>query len=122
MDEAAALLAQWGQLFLLWIGFGTLTGLLAKVILPGKDPGGALATVIIGIVGSLVGASLFFFFLGIRISPISFAGFLIGLATTIVLLILYRILYGQRWTTGLTVWKWRRTPVRTRRRPTALDE
>jgi len=32
--------------WLVWIGFGTLVGLLAKAILPGKDPGGAFATVV----------------------------------------------------------------------------
>jgi uncharacterized membrane protein YeaQ/YmgE (transglycosylase-associated protein family) len=120
MDQAAALFTQWGNFLLIWIGFGTLVGLLAKLILPGKDPGGTLATLIIGVFGSIVGAALLFFATGIRVSPISAAGFAVALVATIILLVLYRILYGQKWTTGVTILKWRRTP--TRRRATVLEE
>jgi uncharacterized membrane protein YeaQ/YmgE (transglycosylase-associated protein family) len=38
-----------------WIFFGLLVGAIAKAILPGKDPGGAIVTIVIGIVGSLIG-------------------------------------------------------------------
>ena len=41
--------------FLSWILFGLIAGALAKFIIPGKDPGGCLATVGIGIVGSVIG-------------------------------------------------------------------
>jgi uncharacterized membrane protein YeaQ/YmgE (transglycosylase-associated protein family) len=121
MDDAASLFSQWAHFVLVWIGFGTLVGLLAKAILPGKDPGSALATVIIGIVGSIVGAATLFFFSGVRVSPISAAGFAVALAATIVLLGLYRLLYGGRSIGGgLTVWKWKRSAPR--RRATVLDE
>ena len=45
-----------------WILFGLLAGGIAKFIMPGKDPGGCLLTIIIGIVGSLIGG-----FLGTRL-------------------------------------------------------
>ena len=41
------LINQWMHYGLEWIGFGTLVGLIAKAVLPGKDGGGALATVLI---------------------------------------------------------------------------
>ena len=120
MDEAASLFSQWAHFALIWIGFGTVVGLLAKLILPGKDPGSALATVIIGIFGSIVGAATLYFFSGVRVSPISPGGFAVALVATIVLLALYRLLYGQKWTTGMTVWKWKRAAPR--RRATVLEE
>ncbi len=39
---------------LVWIGFGTIIGLLAKGIMPGRDPGGAIATVLMGIGGTVL--------------------------------------------------------------------
>ena len=38
-----------------WIIFGLIAGAIAKAIMPGKDPGGAIVTILIGIVGSLIG-------------------------------------------------------------------
>src|SRR4051794_35143962 len=83
MDEAASLFTQWAHFTLIWIGFGTVVGLLAKLILPGKDPGSAFATVIIGIFGSIVGAATLYFFSGVRVSPISAGGFAVALVATI---------------------------------------
>jgi uncharacterized membrane protein YeaQ/YmgE (transglycosylase-associated protein family) len=122
MDEAASLVSQWAHFVLIWVGFGTLVGLLAKMILPGKDPGGALATVVIGIVGSVIGAALLFFFSGVRVSPISPGGFALALAATTFLLVLYRLLYGQKWMAGVTVWKWKRASPRRRATASVLEE
>jgi uncharacterized membrane protein YeaQ/YmgE (transglycosylase-associated protein family) len=89
-------ISQWMQYALTWIGFGTLVGLLAKALLPGKDPGGALPTVLIGILGSLIGAALLSYLSnGVRVSPISFLGFLVALAGTTLLLLSYRLMNGQ---------------------------
>ena len=41
--------------FLQWIGLGLVVGVLAKVIMPGKDPGGIVMTTILGIVGAMLG-------------------------------------------------------------------
>lgn len=87
---------QWANYFLVWVGFGTLVGLLAKAILPGKDPGGAFATVIIGVIGSIIGAgTLVFFSESLRITPISPVGFVVAIAGTSLLLIVYRLLNGS---------------------------
>lgn len=40
---------------LAWIFFGLVAGAIAKMIMPGRDPGGVIITIVIGIVGSLIG-------------------------------------------------------------------
>ena len=93
MDEAA--ITEWMRLALEWVGFGTLVGLIAKAIMPGKDNCGALATVIIGILGSVIGAALLAFFIeGQRISPISPLGFVVALGGTTLLLATARLMGG----------------------------
>jgi uncharacterized membrane protein YeaQ/YmgE (transglycosylase-associated protein family) len=81
--------------FLMWVGFGTLVGLFAKAIMPGRDPGGAVATLMMGIVGSVIGCgSVMFFWDGHRVSPLSFIGFAAAVAGAFLLLLFYRILAG----------------------------
>ena len=38
-----------------WIIFGLIAGIIAKAIMPGRDPGGAIVTILLGIAGSIVG-------------------------------------------------------------------
>lgn len=38
-----------------WIVFGAIAGLIAKAIMPGRDPGGCIITILLGIVGSVIG-------------------------------------------------------------------
>ncbi len=38
-----------------WIVFGLIAGVLAKIIMPGKDPGGFIVTILIGIAGAMIG-------------------------------------------------------------------
>jgi uncharacterized membrane protein YeaQ/YmgE (transglycosylase-associated protein family) len=80
---------------LVWIGFGTLVGLLAKAIMPGKDPGGAVATLAMGIVGTIIGCGvLSYFWQGRLISPISPLGFCVATGGALVLLFFYKLLGG----------------------------
>jgi uncharacterized membrane protein YeaQ/YmgE (transglycosylase-associated protein family) len=96
------MISQWMHTVLAWIGFGTVVGLIAKAVLPGKDGGGALATVIIGIMGSVIGAALLSFFVeGAHVTPISFLGFFVALGGTTILLLSYRILGGGSGVLGL---------------------
>jgi uncharacterized membrane protein YeaQ/YmgE (transglycosylase-associated protein family) len=82
--------------FLIWVGFGTLVGLLAKAIFPGRDPGGALATVIIGVLGSIIGAgTLVYFSDSLRVTPISPVGFAVAIIGTMIILFSYRLLNGN---------------------------
>ena len=112
------MIAQWMHYGLEWIGFGTVVGLLAKAVLPGKDGGGALATVIIGILGSIIGAALIAFFVeGSHITPISLLGFFVAMGGTTILLISYRILGG-----GAGVMPWLPFRRNNRRRATTVVE
>ncbi|MDF1743607.1 MAG: GlsB/YeaQ/YmgE family stress response membrane protein [Gimesia sp.] len=81
---------------LVWVGFGTLVGLAAKAIMPGKDPGGAVSTLLMGIGGSVVGCgTLMFFWDGAKVTPISTFGFLAATGGAFILLFFYRLLSGS---------------------------
>ncbi len=43
--------------FIAWIVFGAIAGALGKLIMPGRDPGGIIVTILIGMAGAIVGAS-----------------------------------------------------------------
>jgi uncharacterized membrane protein YeaQ/YmgE (transglycosylase-associated protein family) len=91
----------WGNLILVWVGYGTLTGLLAKAIMPGPDPGGAVATLCMGIGGAVIGCGILaFFYDGARIAPISPVGFLVATGGAFVLLFFYRLLGGYFFVEG----------------------
>lgn len=86
---------------LVWIGFGTLAGLMAKAIMPGRDPGGAVATLMMGIGGTIIGCgTLSFFSGGHRITPISPLGFVVASAGAFILLFFYRLLAGKYFREG----------------------
>ncbi len=75
-----------------WIVLGLIAGVLAKFIMPGKDPGGFIITILLGVAGAFVGG-----WLGTQLGIASFNGFtvqgiLIATAGAIVLLALYRLL------------------------------
>ena len=88
-----------------WIIFGLIAGLIAKAIMPGRDPGGFIITMLLGIAGSLIGGFVgqALFGYGRRAvndsSDLSQPGFLmsLGLAVVgaIVLLALYRLFKGR---------------------------
>jgi uncharacterized membrane protein YeaQ/YmgE (transglycosylase-associated protein family) len=75
---------------------GLLAGLVAKLILPGNDPGGIIVTMVIGVVGAFIG--------GLLASALGFGGlsgfdlrtFVIAVIGALLLLILYRSLEGPR--------------------------
>jgi len=77
-----------------WIIFGLIVGAVAKLLMPGRDPGGFIVTMLLGIAGALVGG-----FLGRAAGwygPNDPAGFLMSLFGAIVLLLLYRLVVGRR--------------------------
>lgn len=82
-----------------WVGFGTLTGLAAKAIMPGRDPGGAVATMLMGIGGSVIGCgTVLFFWRDASIDPISGKGFFAAIFGAFMLLFFYRLLAGSFFT------------------------
>src|SRR5438874_301808 len=92
MDE---LVHQWANDIFVWIGFGTVVGLCAKAVLPGKDQGGAIATLLIGIAGAVIGSGILaYFWEGHRVTPLSPLGFVVATAGAFVLLFFHRLLSG----------------------------
>lgn len=75
---------------LLWILFGLIAGALAKVLMPGEDPGGFLVTILIGIVGALLGGWLGTLLFGVGISGFNLPSFLVAIGGAILLLVIYR--------------------------------
>lgn len=81
---------------LVWIGFGTLVGLMAKAVMPGRDPGGAVATLLMGIGGTIIGCSVTTYVANSeRVTPISPLGFAVATLGAFVLLFFYRLLGGR---------------------------
>ena len=77
-----------------WILFGLIVGALAKLVMPGRDPGGIIVTMLIGIAGALTGG-----FIGRALGwygPNDGAGFFMSLLGAILLLWLYRVIVGRQ--------------------------
>jgi uncharacterized membrane protein YeaQ/YmgE (transglycosylase-associated protein family) len=79
-----------------WIVFGLIAGAIAKFLTPGRDPGGCIITIIIGVVGALLGGWIATL-LGIGgISGFDLRSFVIAVLGSILLLFLWRLLSGRR--------------------------
>ena len=77
-----------------WIIFGLIVGIIAKLLMPGRDPGGFVITILLGIAGAMLGG-----FIGRALGlygPGQSAGFFMALLGAILLLTLYRVLGGRR--------------------------
>ena len=77
-----------------WIVFGAVVGIVAKLLMPGRDPGGFIVTILLGIVGALVGG-----FVGRALGiyregdPV---GFVMAVLGAIILLVIYRFVARPR--------------------------
>src|SRR3954454_21940619 len=79
-----------------WIILGLLAGAIAKLIMPGDDPGGIIVTTIIGIVGALLGGFIASQLgLGKVDSFFDLGTWLIAIAGSLVLLVIYRLGGGE---------------------------
>ena len=74
-----------------WILFGLIAGAIAKLLHRGPDPGGWIVTIIIGILGAIVGGWLFGTLLGWDTTGWSFKGFISAIVGAIILLAIYRL-------------------------------
>lgn len=77
-----------------WLLFGLVVGVIAKLLMPGRDPGGFIVTILLGIAGALLGG-----FVGRAMGfyPTSQgAGWLMSILGAIVLLVLYRMMVRRR--------------------------
>ena len=79
---------------IVWIIFGLVVGIVAKFLMPGRDPGGFIVTTLLGIVGALLGG-----YLGRAIGmyrPGDPVGFIMAVIGAIILLVLYRLIARPR--------------------------
>lgn len=74
-----------------WIVFGLIAGALAKWIMPGDDPGGCIITMVIGIVGAVIGGWIATMFGMGGISGFDFRSLLVAVLGAVLLLWVYRL-------------------------------
>jgi uncharacterized membrane protein YeaQ/YmgE (transglycosylase-associated protein family) len=82
--------------FISWIILGLVVGVIAKFLMPGKDPGGFIITTLLGIAGAFVGG-----YIGTVLGFGSVTGFdlrslIIAVGGAVVLLVLYRAIKGRK--------------------------
>ena len=77
-----------------WVFFGLVVGIVGKLLTPGRDPGGFILTIVLGIAGALIGGflgkSLGFYREG---EPV---GFIMAVVGSVILLLLYRMFTKNR--------------------------
>lgn len=78
---------------ILWILFGLIVGVVAKFLMPGRDPGGVILTIVLGIVGAVFGGWMGRV-MGLY-QPGEVAGFVMSVVGAVVLLLLYRLAFGR---------------------------
>ena len=77
-----------------WIVFGLIVGVIGKLLMPGRDPGGMIITILLGIAGAVVGG-----FIGRALGlygPNDAAGLFMSVLGAVVLLVVYRAVVGRR--------------------------
>lgn len=80
-----------------WILFGLIAGAIAKLILPGKDPGGFIVTILVGIAGGLLGGWLSSsVFNSTGVTGFNLRSFIWAVIGSLILLILYRLIFRRR--------------------------
>jgi uncharacterized membrane protein YeaQ/YmgE (transglycosylase-associated protein family) len=80
-----------------WIIFGAIVGVIARFLMPGRDPMGWVATIVLGIVGSFVGGYLAqILFTGNAALPPQSAGWIGSIIGAIIVLAIYRYTQGRR--------------------------
>ena len=70
---------------------GLIVGAIAKLLMPGKDPGGCIITIVLGIAGAFVGTWIGRLFMGENY----YAGWIMSVVGAMVLLLLYRLLFRR---------------------------
>jgi uncharacterized membrane protein YeaQ/YmgE (transglycosylase-associated protein family) len=76
--------------FIAWIFFGLIVGIIAKLLMPGRDPGGFIITIVLGIVGAMLGG-----FVGRAMGwyqPDQPAGWIMSILGAMLVLFLYRMM------------------------------
>jgi len=78
-----------------WILFGLLAGIAAKLIMPGRDPGGFIVTILLGIAGAVVGGFIASFLGFGDYQGFDLRSFIVAVIGAVILLFIYRKLRKQ---------------------------
>ena len=80
-----------------WIVFGAIVGIIARFVMPGRDPMGWVGTIVLGIIGSFVGGFLAqLLFAGNASLPPPSAGWIGSIVGALIVLAIYRYSQGRR--------------------------
>ena len=80
-----------------WIVLGLIAGAIAKAIMPGNDPGGLIITLLLGVVGALLGGFLGSAIFGIGLENFwSIQTWLLAIVGSLIVLGIYRVVVGRR--------------------------
>jgi uncharacterized membrane protein YeaQ/YmgE (transglycosylase-associated protein family) len=81
---------------LTWVVLGLIAGVVAKLIMPGNDPGGFIITILLGVAGALVGGFIASALGFGAVSGFNFVSIAIAILGAILLLFIYRLVLGRR--------------------------
>jgi uncharacterized membrane protein YeaQ/YmgE (transglycosylase-associated protein family) len=80
-----------------WIFFGLIAGIVAKLLMPGRDPGGCIITMLLGILGAFVGGFIFELLTGRpQAMRFDFGSLFVAIIGAVVVLLIYRLIVGRR--------------------------
>ena len=79
-----------------WIVVGLIAGILGKLIMPGRDPGGFLLTIVIGMIGAIVGGFVVQLLGGAGVTGFNIWSILVATLGAIILLAIFRVFAGRR--------------------------
>ena len=87
-----------------WIIFGLIAGAIAKLLMPGKDPGGWIITIVLGIAGAVLGGWIGRALWGSSgVNDWSLGSFALAIVGAVILLGIYRVIVGRRRSSGTVV-------------------
>ncbi len=79
-----------------WIIFGLLAGIVAKLVMPGRDPGGCIVTMLLGIAGAFLGGFLYEFLTGrAQYMQFDLPSFFLAVLGAVIILAIYRAVVGR---------------------------
>jgi uncharacterized membrane protein YeaQ/YmgE (transglycosylase-associated protein family) len=80
-----------------WIVFGLIAGIIAKLLMPGRDPGGCIITMLLGIAGAFVGGFLYRLLTGREVFvQFDVGSLVVAVIGAVVILAIYRLIVGRR--------------------------
>lgn len=83
--------------FLAFIILGLIAGAIAKFLIPGKQPGGIIVTMLIGVVGALLGGWIGSALFGVGLEEFwSWQTWLVAILGSVVLLLIWGLVFGRR--------------------------